>query len=165
MTTSGAIWGLPEPAKRSRYLTAWIRHRRNAATAVISVKGKSLSPNRITKWYEAGRVLPVLDTGPGNKLTVESSSGEQIAFSPRTHTKLSVYQAVSAELAPGDKVMVTRNDKTLDVANGDRFTVKTVEGEKLTLEDKKGARLSWTKTGFIFPMLMQPPSTNPRAYL
>lgn len=30
-------------------LTAWIRHRRNAATAVISVKGKSLSPNRITK--------------------------------------------------------------------------------------------------------------------
>ncbi|UYA94809.1 hypothetical protein [Citrobacter portucalensis] len=109
-----------------------------------------------------GESYQVLDTA-GNKLTVESSSGEQIAFSPRTHTKLSVYQAVSAELAPGDKVMVTRNDKTLDVANGDRFTVKTVEGEKLTLEDKKGRTVELDKKQLlIFPMLMQPPSTNPK---
>lgn len=41
--------------------------------------------------------------------------------------------------------MVTRNDKTLDVANGDRFTVKTVEGEKLTLEDKKGRTVELDK--------------------
>ncbi|VDB02142.1 hypothetical protein BANRA_05476 [Klebsiella pneumoniae] len=88
-------------------------------------KGQIIIPEQDYKnGMKRGESYQVLDTGPGNKLTVESSSGEQIAFSPRTHTKLSVYQAVSAELAPGDKVMVTRNDKTLDVANGDRFTVK-----------------------------------------
>ncbi|HBR3823838.1 TPA: AAA family ATPase, partial [Klebsiella pneumoniae] len=92
-----------------------------------------------------GESYRVLDTGPGNKLTVEGQNGEVISFSPRTHTKLSVYEAVSAELAPGDKVMVTRNDKTLDVANGDRFTVKAVEGEKLTLEDRKGRTVELDK--------------------
>lgn len=109
-------------------------------------KGQIIIPEQDYKnGMKRGESYQVLDTGPGNKLTVESSSGEQIAFSPRTHTKLSVYQAVSAELAPGDKVMVTRNDKTLDVANGDRFTVKTVEGEKLTLEDKKGRTVELDK--------------------
>jgi hypothetical protein len=67
-----------------------------------------------------GESYQVLDTGPGNKLTVESISGEQIAFSPRTHTKLSVYQAVSAELAPGDKVMVTIKRWTLPTATASR---------------------------------------------
>ncbi len=94
---------------------------------------------RDSKYYRVGRIIipeknyknglqrgesyRVLDTGPGNLLTVAGSDGQKISFSPRTHKNLSVYTSVAAELAVGDKVMVTRNDKTLDVANGDRFTV------------------------------------------
>ncbi|WP_318336492.1 hypothetical protein [Klebsiella pneumoniae] len=108
-------------------------------------KGQIIIPEQDYKnGMKRGESYQVLDTGPGNKLTVESISGEQIAFSPRTHQAVCI-RAVSAELAPGDKVMVTRNDKTLDVANGDRFTVKTVEGEKLTLEDKKGRTVELDK--------------------
>ena len=47
--------------------------------------------------------------------------------------RVSVYQPERAELAPGDKVRITRNDATLDVANGDRFTVEAVTKEAVTL--------------------------------
>ncbi|WP_407249282.1 hypothetical protein [Klebsiella pneumoniae] len=70
------------------------------------------------------------------------SDGQKISFSPRTHKNLSVYTSVAAELAVGDKVMVTRNDKTLDVANGDRFTVTgTTEKGTFTLTNAKGREI------------------------
>lgn len=57
-------------------------------------KGQIIIPEQDYKnGMKRGESYQVLDTGPGNKLTVESSSGEQIAFSPRTHTKLSVYRS------------------------------------------------------------------------
>ncbi|RNR96589.1 relaxase, partial [Klebsiella pneumoniae] len=57
-------------------------------------------------------------------------------------------------LAVGDKVMVTRNDKTLDVANGDRFTVTgatekgtftltNAKGREIELDQKQAAYLSY----------------------
>jgi len=90
---------------------------------------------------QRGNAYIILDTGPGNKLTVAGADGEQIAFSPRTHAGLSVYEAKKTELAVGDKVMVTRNNKTLDVANGDRFTVSSVEGGNLTLKNAQGREI------------------------
>lgn len=79
----------------------------------------------------------VIDTGPGNRLTVKAQrDGEVITFSPATHRKLSVYEPERAELSPGDMVRVTRNDKDLDLANGDRFKVAAVEPGKVTLASK-----------------------------
>ncbi|MDH2436830.1 AAA family ATPase [Pokkaliibacter sp. MBI-7] len=81
-----------------------------------------------------GELYRVTDTGPGNRLTVKAEKdGESITFSPATHRKLSVYEPERAELAPGDVVRVTRNDKDLDLANGDRFKVAAVEPGKVTL--------------------------------
>lgn len=117
---------------------------------------------RDSKYYQAGQIIipekdyknglqrgesyRVLDTGPGNLLTVAGSDGQKISFSPRTHKNLSVYTSVAAELAVGDKVMVTRNDKTLDVANGDRFTVTgTTEKGTFTLTNAKGREIELDK--------------------
>ena len=80
-----------------------------------------------------GELYTIQDTGPGNRLTLKSQEGEVLAINPMQHTKLSVYQPERAELAPGDKVRITRNDATLDVANGDRFTVEAVTKEAVTL--------------------------------
>ncbi|WP_163106103.1 hypothetical protein, partial [Acinetobacter baumannii] len=60
----------------------------------------------------------VLDTGPGNKLTVRGPEGETLQFTPARCTKLSVYSVERTELAPGDQVKITRNDAEKDLANG-----------------------------------------------
>ncbi|EFN4685938.1 conjugative relaxase [Escherichia coli] len=85
---------------------------------------------------QRGELYRVLETGPGNRLTVVSErDGQKIQFSPMTHTKISVYQPERAELAVGDMVRITRNDKHLDLANGDRMKVVAVENQKVTVTD------------------------------
>ena len=104
-------------------------------------KGQVIIPEKDYKnGLERGKSYTITDTGPGNKLTV--TDGENvIAYSPRTFKNISVYEQKKSELAPGDKVMITRNDKDLDVANGDRFTVKSVREGSLVLENEKGRQL------------------------
>lgn len=87
-----------------------------------------------------GELYRVADTGPGNRLTVtaERDPAQRVTFNPMTHTKLSVYQPERAELTPGDRVRITRNDKELDLANGDRLHVVAVSAGRVTLSD--GAR-------------------------
>ncbi|WP_050453525.1 MobF family relaxase [Candidatus Burkholderia verschuerenii] len=83
---------------------------------------------------QRGQLYRVLDTGPGNRLTVAGDDGQRITFSPLTHTKLSVYLPERSELAKGDTIRITRNDAALDLANGDRFKVAEVAPGRLTIE-------------------------------
>ena len=80
-----------------------------------------------------GALYEVTETGPGNRLTVRGEKGEVIRFSPMIHRRLSVYEPERAELAPGDRIRITRNDAALDLANGDRFTVMAVSPRRVTL--------------------------------
>ncbi len=74
------------------------------------------------------------------------SDGEN-QLQPAHIKNLSVYTSVAAELAVGDKVMVTRNDKTLDVGERrplhrdrdyreKRFYVNQREGREIELDQK-----------------------------
>ena len=83
---------------------------------------------------ERGALYRVLNTGPGNRLTVAGPDETPITFSPSTHTRLSVYQPERSELAVGDRVRITRNDAGRDLAHGDRFTVAAVAANRVTLE-------------------------------
>lgn len=86
-----------------------------------------------------GETYRILDTGPGNKLTVQSVRNKDeptISFNPKSHTALSVYRVERSELSVGDKVRVTHNDAKLDLANGDRFKVASIATDKVTLEGK-----------------------------
>jgi conjugative relaxase-like TrwC/TraI family protein len=83
---------------------------------------------------QRGEIYIVVDTGPGNRLTVTDKDERKITFSPAQHTKISVYQPERAELSVGDTVRVTRNNAALDLANGERFKVAAVEPGKVTLE-------------------------------
>ncbi len=53
--------------------------------------------------------------------------------------KLSVYEPERTELSPGDRVRITRNDAALDLANGDRATVRAVSAKKvaIALDDQR----------------------------
>lgn len=101
-------------------------------------KGAVIIPERdYSNGLKRGAVYTVLDTGPGNKLTVSDGSGDTIAFSPARFSKLSVYSVEKTELAVGDG-RITRNDAHLDLANGDRFKVKSVQSGEVLLENEKG---------------------------
>jgi ATP-dependent exoDNAse (exonuclease V) alpha subunit len=82
---------------------------------------------------ERGALYEVIETGPGNRLTVRGENGKTIEFSPMAYRKLSVYQPERAELSVDDRVRITRNDAALDLANGDRFTVAHVSTRTITL--------------------------------
>ena len=84
---------------------------------------------------ERGALYEVTETGPGNRLTVRGEKGQVIQFCPMTYRRLSVYEPERTELAPGDRVRITRNDAALDLANGDRFTVTTVSPSAIALSD------------------------------
>lgn len=81
-----------------------------------------------------GEQYTVLDTGPGNRLTVRGADDAIVTFSPAQTTQLSVYKPERTELAVGDQIKITRNDKDRDLANGDRFTVKEASEQEIILE-------------------------------
>ncbi|MDR5826271.1 MobF family relaxase [Caballeronia sp. LP006] len=105
---------------------------------------------RHSKYYEKGAVIiperdyaiglcrgeqyEVLDTGPGNRLTVRAPDGAVLTFSPARTTQLSVYRPERIEVAVGDQIKVTRNDKDRNLANGDRLTVREVRETEIVVE-------------------------------
>lgn len=102
--------------------------------------GYIIQPERdyLKSGLQRGDLYFVVDTGPGNRLTVVAErDGQSIQFSPMTHTKISVYQPERAELSVGDAIRVTRNDKERDLANGDRMKIIAVEERKVTMTDGK----------------------------
>ncbi len=89
--------------------------------------GNIVVPERTYKnGLERGHQYRVLDTGPGNNLTVQAEDGKTIQFSPARYKQLSAYQREKYEVAPGDRIRITRNDAKTDLANRDQFTVTAV---------------------------------------
>lgn len=99
--------------------------------------GQLIQPERdYHSGLKKGQLYKVLNTGPGNRLTVIGENKQKIEFSPLTHTQLSVYKAEKAELAIGDVVRITRNYAKEDLANGDRMKVIGHKDGVLVLQDK-----------------------------
>lgn len=107
------------------------RHSRYFEVGQVIVPEKDYS-NGLKK----GESYTVVDTGPGNRLTVKNKDEETIQFSPSRVTKLDVYNPEKTELAAGDWIKVTRNDKDLQIDNGDRFQVLSVAPGKIVVQAK-----------------------------
>lgn len=83
-----------------------------------------------------GEIYKVVENGgvKENLLTVEDLKGNRFSFNPTIANKISLYKHEDQELAVGDRIRITRNDKTLDLANGDQFFIKGFTNEKMILE-------------------------------
>ncbi|WP_313397426.1 MobF family relaxase [Acinetobacter variabilis] len=84
-----------------------------------------------------GELYRITSYGEGNTLVAQSDSGEMKVFNPAHITQLSVYKEEKQKYGVGEKLRVTRNDATLDIANGDRFVIQAIENNKLFLSDGK----------------------------
>ncbi len=86
-----------------------------------------------------GELYRVEDTIAGNRLIVRSKENQQaLEFNPMTYRKLSVYEPDSKELSAGDFVRITRNDRNLDLANGDRFKIISVSRVQINIANEQG---------------------------
>lgn len=81
-----------------------------------------------------GVLYRIEDSSIGNRLMIRSMENRQtVEFNPMTHRKLSVYEADKKELSSGDVVRITRNNKDLDIANGDRFKIASVSHNQIII--------------------------------
>ena len=102
-------------------------------------KGAVIVPERdYAVGLKRGELYRVMDTGPGNRLTVKAENGEVMSFSPARCTKLSVYAVEKAELSPGDHVRISRNVAERDLGTHERYRVKAVQPESVLIENGQG---------------------------
>jgi conjugative relaxase-like TrwC/TraI family protein len=101
--------------------------------------GDLIQPEKdyIRSGLKRGQLYKVKETGPGNRLTVLTESGENITFNPMAYKKISVYQPERSEFSVGDVVRITRNDAALDLANGDRMKVTELQEGNIILTNGK----------------------------
>lgn len=82
---------------------------------------------------ERSQLYTVKDVLPHNQLLLQASDGQTRVVDPKKNTHLSLYRLEQTELAKGDWVRITRNNPSLDVANGDRMRVAEVQPDRVIL--------------------------------
>jgi conjugative relaxase-like TrwC/TraI family protein len=96
---------------------------------------------------ERNKLYRVTDVLAQNQLRLQANDGSERLIDPRKLTHLSVYRREKTEMAAGDWVRVTRNNPSLDVANGDRMRVASVEKERIVLQsgvDEKSRQVEFS---------------------
>ncbi|MBT2304015.1 conjugative relaxase [Variovorax paradoxus] len=73
-----------------------------------------------------------------NTLSVEREGGQRLEFNPAEQSMLRLYERETVDLAPGDWVRVTANDKSLGICNGERCQVGAVEPAHVMLKGGDG---------------------------
>ncbi|MEN9904927.1 MAG: hypothetical protein RLZZ555_1492 [Pseudomonadota bacterium] len=74
--------------------------------------------------------------GPQGTVMLQKEDGSQMAWQPRRHSKIEVYEADQRELARGDLIRFTRNEG--EFRNGEVARVVAVAGQQVTLELRQG---------------------------
>ncbi len=69
-----------------------------------------------------------------NTLAVQRENGQQVRFDPMVNTMLRLYERDVVDLAPGDWVRVTSNNRSLGIFNGERYEVLAVDAKNVTLK-------------------------------
>ena len=77
---------------------------------------------------------------PNGTVVLQKEDGSVIAWQPKKHNKIEVYDRDTRELAKGDLIRITRNEG--EFKNGEVARVTAVAGDKVTLELKQGKDVS-----------------------
>ena len=75
---------------------------------------------------------------PGHVVTLERSDGREIKWTPERHGKVEVYEKDTRDLAVGDELRFTRNNKEMGVNNGTLGKVLEINGDAIVLSTKNG---------------------------
>lgn len=90
-----------------------------------------------TLGVENGEYARVISVNELTKaVTLKTDKGQEVQWRPDKAAKVEVFTAERRELQAGDKLRITRNDKSLGLNNGDVAFVKRVEGNTVVLNVK-----------------------------
>lgn len=86
---------------------------------------------------ESGEYARVVSINELTKaVTLKTDKGQEVQWRPDKAAKVEVFTSERRELQAGDKLRITRNDKTLGLNNGDVAFVKKVDGNTVVLSVK-----------------------------
>ena len=71
-----------------------------------------------------------------NELTVQAPDGRRFTFDPSRQSMLRLYEREIVELAPGDWVRISANDRALGIFNGQRYQVAAVDATHVTVKSR-----------------------------
>ena len=85
-----------------------------------------------------------------NRLTVEMGDGSAVTYDPKRVYGVNVYREVTRELATGDRLQFSAQNKELGVANRDMGTVTKIEPGRLTvqMDGKEQRSISFSPSEF-----------------
>lgn len=83
-----------------------------------------------------------------NKLTVELQNGSTVSYDPRRLKGVNTYRETSREIAAGDRIQFTTNDRALDIRNRDIAMIVTAKADQITvrMDGKEGRTVSFDPT-------------------
>jgi len=85
---------------------------------------------------EYGKVVGV--DRPGHVVELAMSDGRRIAWTPEKHGKVETYESEKRDIAVGDELRFTRNNKEMGVNNGTLGKVEEIRGNSIVLATKDG---------------------------
>jgi conjugative relaxase-like TrwC/TraI family protein len=75
---------------------------------------------------------------PGHMVTLETAEGRRILWSPEKNVKVEVYEKEARDIAIGDELRFTRNNKEMGVNNGTLGKVTEINNDSILLRTKDG---------------------------
>ena len=147
-------------AGQGRTLTTLSRKDLSQAQALRSVSYEAGDVVRADRDYkilglQRGDTAHVVD-GPAGVVSLQRRDGRQVQWRPVQQPNMSAYVEHQRELTVGDVVRITRNDKKLDLVNGERATVVALPEMSarspgdIVLEKLDGSRTSLDAGGPLF---------------
>lgn len=94
---------------------------------------------------KSGELCRVVKIKPSG-ITLEKPNGENVDWDPFRQHKFSVYRRQNREVAKGDLIRITENDRKLGLSNGDMAQVKKIHKDRVILEREDGKEFSLDRT-------------------
>lgn len=125
---------------------------------ILVSKGWTRAMTKESQYYKAGDVVRfgrdykqieaskgeyarvVSTDAPNGRVMLQKDNGGQIAWEPRKHNNVEVYDSDAREVSKGDLIRMTRNEG--EFKNGEVARVAEIHGDKVTLELKQGDTVS-----------------------
>jgi len=122
---------------------------------ILISKGWTRAMAKEAQYYEAGDVvrfgrdykvmaaangeyMRVLSAdGPSGAVVLQKENGSTIAWKPKKHNKVEVYDADTREIAKGDLIRITRSEGAFK--NGQVVRVAGIKGDQVTLDHNQGS--------------------------
>jgi hypothetical protein len=129
----------------------------DATRAQLKLTATYASPDLVVVYHRSGQSVQrdvqyaVTHVGE-HMLALRDSQGQTVRVSPARQHAASLYARAEIDIAPGDVLRISKNDRDRGLLNGDRVKVEAVHERALVVRTSKGAQVTLPTD---FPLYLQ----------